>query len=133
MKYMISSEEKPQKFPIYYMHSNIDSFILYNIENDKKEITAKDLQYKIVDNENIFHDSLWHLDFDGYVNRLGVGVGMWVINIENNHVEGNAYILKFKCSNNMAEYEALIIGSQLVRKLVAKRVSIMGYSKLIIK
>jgi ribonuclease HI len=33
----------------------------------------------------------------------------------------------------MAEYEALILGLQLVRKLGAKRVSIMGDSELIIK
>jgi len=33
----------------------------------------------------------------------------------------------------MAEYEALIMGLQLVRKLVSKRVSIMGDPKLIIK
>lgn len=30
MKYMVSNEEKPQIFPIYSMHSYMDSFILYN-------------------------------------------------------------------------------------------------------
>ncbi|MCY6525060.1 hypothetical protein, partial [Actinobacillus pleuropneumoniae] len=30
MKYMVSSEEKPQNFPIYAVHSDIDSFILFN-------------------------------------------------------------------------------------------------------
>ena len=32
MKYVVSSQEKPQKFPIYSMHSDMDSFILYNAE-----------------------------------------------------------------------------------------------------
>jgi len=32
MKYVVSSQEKPQNFPIYSMHSNMDSFILYNAE-----------------------------------------------------------------------------------------------------
>jgi len=106
---------------------------LYNAEHENKEITAEELKYKIANSENIFHESLWHLEFDGYVNRLGAGVGVQIHNMENNHSEGNAFILNFKCTNNMAKYEALIPGLQLVRKLGAKRVSIMGDSKLIIK
>jgi len=132
MKYMVSSEEKPQNFPIYSMHSDMESFILYNVENDNKEIIAKNLKYKTTDSENIFHESLWHLDFDELVNRLGVGAGVWIHNMENNHAEGHAFRLKLKCTNNMVEYEALILGLQLVRKLGAKRVSIMGDSELIL-
>jgi len=30
MKYVVSSEDKPQKFPIYSIHSDMDSFILFN-------------------------------------------------------------------------------------------------------
>ena len=32
MKYVVSSEEKPQNFPIYAIHSDMDSFILFNDE-----------------------------------------------------------------------------------------------------
>lgn len=140
MKYMVSSDEKPQNFPIYSVHSDMESFILYNVENDNNQniannnqITTKELKCKIADSENIFHESLWHLDFDGPMNRLGVGVGVWTHNIENNHSEGHAFRLNFKCTNNMAEYEALILGLQIIRNIGAKRVSIMGDSELIIK
>jgi len=53
--------------------------------------------------------------------------------MENNHAKGHAFRLNFKCTNNMAKYEALILGLQLVRKLGAKRVSILGDSEMIIK
>ena len=53
--------------------------------------------------------------------------------MENNHVEGDAFILNFKCTNSMAEYEAMILGLQLVMKLGAKIVSVMGDSELIMK
>jgi len=66
------------------------------------------------------------------MNILGEGAGVWIHNMENNHSEGHAFRLNIKCTN-MAEYEALILGIQMVRKLGAKRVSIMGDSKLIIK
>jgi len=32
MKYVASSQEKPQNFPIFSMHSDMDLFILYNAE-----------------------------------------------------------------------------------------------------
>ena len=39
MKYMVSSEEKPQNFPIYVVHSDIDSYILFN---DNSGLTHND-------------------------------------------------------------------------------------------
>lgn len=32
MKYMVSSQDQPQNFPIYSIYSDIDSFILYNTD-----------------------------------------------------------------------------------------------------
>ena len=32
MKYVVSSQDKPQNFPIYSVHLDMDSFILYNAE-----------------------------------------------------------------------------------------------------
>ena len=41
--------------------------------------------------------------------------------------------LEFECTNNIAEYEALILGLQILKKLGAKRIAIHGDSELIIK
>lgn len=38
MKYVVSSQENPQNFPIYSIHSDMDSFILYNAETDLDDI-----------------------------------------------------------------------------------------------
>ena len=53
--------------------------------------------------------------------------------MENNHAEGHAFILKFKCTNNMAEYEALLLGLKLIKSLGAVRVSVLGDSDLVIQ
>jgi len=58
---------------------------------------------------------------------------VWIYNLENNHSEDHAHRLNFKCTNNMAKYEALILGLKLVRSLRAKRVSVMGDFELVIK
>lgn len=33
MTYMLSSQERPDNYPLYSVHTNLDSFILYN-DND---------------------------------------------------------------------------------------------------
>ena len=53
--------------------------------------------------------------------------------LEKNHAEGHAYRLNFRCTNNMAEYEVLLLGLKLVKKLGATRVSVLGDSDLIIQ
>lgn len=163
MKYMVSSQDRPQNLPIYSVHSYTDSFILYNIDQtqetlldsvdtEPKEIvvskqeetiqtlelsTKQGSQYEEklveIDDANYEHEILWHLDFDGSVNKFGAGAGVWIYNLENDHSEGHAYRLNFKFTNNMAEYEALILGLKLVRNLGAIRFSIVGDSELVIK
>ena len=175
MKYVVSIQEKPQNFPIYSVHSDMDSYILYNAESDSsnelevlaaepKEITndkssvqiqeisenndtsdtqekpketkKQDLPIKQIPetlDTNYEHEILQHLEFDGSVNKLGARAGVWVHNLEKNHAEGHAYKLNFRCTNNMVEYEALLLGLKLVKKLGATRVSVLGDSDLIIQ
>ena len=37
MKYMVSSQENPDKSPLYSIHTDLDSFILYNDENPNEQ------------------------------------------------------------------------------------------------
>jgi len=76
---------------------------------------------------------LWYPEFDRSVNKLGAGAGVWIHNRQTNHAEGHAYRLNFRCTNNMAEYEALLLGLKLIKSLGATRVSILGDSDLIIQ
>ena len=102
MKYMVSSVERSINFPIYTTSTDLDSFILCNSETEKiqNKLIVKN---KEPNNDNIFHQSLWNLEFDGLVNKLGAGAGVWITNMETNHLEGHAFRLNFKCTNNMTE------------------------------
>jgi len=82
---------------------------------------------------------LWTKDFDGAVGNDGTGIGIWVhspfsvpYKVTNN-VRVFSYKLAFECSNNEVEYEALIAGLKILRKLNTKRISVYGDSKLVIK
>jgi ribonuclease HI len=76
---------------------------------------------------------LWVLEFDGSVNKLGAGAGVWIHNKEKGYATGKAYRLNFRCTNNMAEYEALLLGLKIAKSLQAPSLSIMGDSDLVIQ
>ena len=42
MKYMVSSQEKPHNYPLYYVHSDLDSFILYNDEDINEQVAREE-------------------------------------------------------------------------------------------
>jgi hypothetical protein len=147
MKYMVSSQEKPHNYPLYLAHSDLYSFILYNdgdlegkisqLESDtthpkenKEIIEAREV--KTVESEELPAD-FWSMDFDGAVNKEGVGAGVWLHNHRSRYSKSHSYKLNFQCTNNIAEYEALMLGLKLLKKVGAKQIMVRGDSELIIK
>jgi len=178
MEYMITTKEKPINHPINYVHTDLESFILYSDsfnDIDSQLVVADDIP-EIAENfievfkregqehRNTIQQSekddgqqaekteekefqhleeeeygLWTMDFDGAVGNDGAGIGIWVRspfsapNKVSSNVRVRSYKLAFDCPNNEAEYEALIAGLKILRKLNAKRIVIYGDSELVIK
>jgi ribonuclease HI len=63
---------------------------------------------------------LWSMDFDGAVSKEGVGEGVWLHNHRNRYSENHSYKLIFQCTNNIAKYEALMLGLKILKKVGAK-------------
>ena len=64
--------------------------------------------------------------------EIQVGAGIW-IRSPIGEPKLLSYKLEFKCTNNVAEYEALILGLKALKDLQAQRISIQGDSELVIK
>jgi ribonuclease HI len=71
------------------------------------------------------------MSFDGAASMEGVGDGVW-INPPKVGTKLCSYKLSFDCTNNMAEYEALILGLKTLKELGARRITVHGDSKIII-
>jgi hypothetical protein len=56
-----------------------------------------------------------------------------VSNSKERYIEIHSYKLNFHFTNNIVEYESLMLGLKLLKRIGAKRISIRGDSKLIIK
>lgn len=73
----------------------------------------------------------WTLYFDNVVNISGNGAGKVIIFPKKKQYPVSVK-LQFECTNNMAEYEACIIGLEVALELKAKKLKVFGYSLLII-
>ena len=74
---------------------------------------------------------MWNMSFDGAASREGEGFGVW-INPPKIGTKLCSYKLIFDCTNNMVEYEALILGLKTLKELGARRIVVHGDSKLVI-
>jgi ribonuclease HI len=147
MKYMVSSQEKPHNYPLYSVHSDLDSFILYydgdTGEQDTQvmeDTSSQDEGQEIIEvarMKNVITEELpadfWSMDFDGAVSKEGAGAGVWLHNHRNRYSENHSYKLNFQCTNNIVEYEALMLSLKLLKKVGAKQIMVRGDYELIIK
>ena len=67
--------------------------------------------------------------FDGSVAKVGAGV--YIISPIRDF-KALSYKLTFECTNNVAEYEYLLLGLHALKDLGAQRIQVLGYSKLVI-
>ncbi|PKI69672.1 hypothetical protein CRG98_009943, partial [Punica granatum] len=73
----------------------------------------------------------WKMYFDGAVNSTGSGIGAVLISPEGRHFPVTAKI-DFPCTNNIAEYEACILGLQVAIDLKVKELEVFEDSMLTI-
>ena len=95
-------------------------------KKDKKETNEQEgLERKNKD------EGLWKMYFDGLVAEIGDGASVYIISPIRD-TKAYSYKLVFECTNNVAEYEALLFGLHALKDLGAKRVQIFGDSELVV-
>ncbi|PKI69349.1 hypothetical protein CRG98_010255 [Punica granatum] len=73
----------------------------------------------------------WKMYFDGAVNSVGSGVGAVLISPDGRHYPVAAKV-DFSCTNNVAEYEACILGLQAAIDFKVKELEVFGDSMITI-
>ncbi|XP_062100713.1 uncharacterized protein LOC133806635 [Humulus lupulus] len=111
----------------------LSDLLTYSSNNDKdwtpKEIPGGLPEAMVCDDEI---QKKWIITFDGSSTSNGGGAGIVLTNPEGkNHTQANK--LSFDCTNNEAEYEALILGMTAALNMEVKKVVIKGDSKLVIQ
>jgi len=95
-------------------------------ENKGKEMTEQDaLEAKQK------REGQWIMYFDGSVAKTGAGAGVYII-YPIHGFKDLSYKLMFECTNNVSEYEALLLGLHALKDLGAQKIRVLGDSELVI-
>ncbi|XP_052487963.1 uncharacterized protein LOC105771857 [Gossypium raimondii] len=95
------------------------------------DFSNEDLMYVASTEENPQRDHEWRLNFDGASNAIGNGIGAVLVSPSGDHYPV-ASKLDFDCTNNMAEYEACIMGIHAAIERNIKVLRVYGDSALVI-
>ena len=84
---------------------------------------------KNIKDENI--DEFWKMYFDGAYSKAGKGAGIVVIS-PSNKIYNFSFRLEFEASNNVVEYEALLLGLETAKYKGIKKLNIKGDLNLVV-
>ncbi|KAL3730345.1 hypothetical protein ACJRO7_027366 [Eucalyptus globulus] len=87
--------------------------------------------HSLDDRISIVEEDTWTMFFDGAVNLSGSGTGAVLISPNGQHYPVAAKLM-FPCTNNIAEYEACILGLQAAIGMEVSKLKVFGDSALII-
>ena len=96
---------------------------------------AKDSQKKLTSanvHKELCSNKIWKCYFDGALSKEGTVAGFIFISPEGNFLPFS-FKLEFESTNNVAEYEALILSLQTDKHMGIQSISVFGDSKLIIR
>lgn len=125
------TKERSSNSPMHRQEK--DDFSCFVLQ--EAEETAKDKKVWLpstIKNEDLTVTGVWKLYFDGAYSRDGSGVGIFYISPKG-HFFPFCYRLEFDSTNNITEYEALVLGLGDAKVLGVQCVSIFGESEFVVK
>ena len=69
--------------------------------------------------------------FDGSMAKVAAGASVYIISPIRDF-KALSYKINFECTNNVVEYEALLLGLNALKDMEARRVQVMGDLELVI-
>ena len=109
----LADRTKDEYEPMKFEFSDEDLMTIFQVEDESTE------------------QDTWKLYFDGASNILGHDIGPILISLEGEYCPFTAR-LNFNCTNNVAEYEACIIGLQAAIDNKVNNLKVYGDSTLVI-
>ena len=120
--------DQPRNHPIYAIDQYFGCFQFCSNQTHETQVKIEDVIESTVPNQT----DIWKLFFDGSYTKDGSGAGVVLISPEKENITQSCK-LDFEVTNNVAEYEAFLLGLQLAKILKVQNLSVYTDSKLIIK
>jgi hypothetical protein len=108
LAYIISDEENPTNHPIFSLGIDLGCSLLQLNDAPEPPLEIKKKPITFCENSPPF-TSMWKILLDGASSKEGVGDGVVFVS-PSQETTTLSYKLEFESTNNVAEYEALILG-----------------------
>jgi ribonuclease HI len=131
LAYIVSDEADPTNHLIFALDSDLGSSLLQF--NDTPEAPFQIRKQPIFNHEiPPPTTSVWKMFFDGASSSEGTGAGV-VFVMPCQETISLSYKLEFEATNNVAEYEALVMGLRVTKEMGIEGVAVFGDAELIIQ
>jgi hypothetical protein len=108
LEYIISDEEHPTNHPIFSLDVDLGSSLLQLTDALETPLEIRKQSLTLCEHSPLI-TSVWKIFFDGASSREGAGDGVVLVSPVQ-EIVSLSFKLEFKPTNNVAEYEALILG-----------------------
>ena len=134
LAYIVSDHQNPVNHPIYEVEQDLGTSILHLLADQESlvPVLSKEKVGEVTNEENMEGNKIWKLFFDGASSREGEGVGVVLISPTNQTVT-ISYKLQFEMTNNIVEYESLILEMKTAKDLGVDEITIFGDSELVVQ
>jgi hypothetical protein len=133
LAYVISDEKNPSNHPIYSVDTGMGSCILQMDDSLPDTLLLKNpIDQATVQPIETEEDNLWTMFFDGACTKDSIGAGVVLIS-PSKKTSHLSFKLDFKVTNNIAEYEALLLGMNEAKERKIKKLQVFGDADLIIQ
>ena len=127
MDYLVSDHNNPTNHPIYVVEDDLGSSI-FHMSDEMVEVSIRKTTTAVKESEDNF---VWKMYFDGACSREG-SVARIVFISPTKEVIPMSYKLEFDTTNNINEYEALLLGLKVAKDMGIDKLFVFGDSELII-
>jgi hypothetical protein len=130
LAYIINDEANPTNHPIFVVETDLGSNILQLTDDPQSpiEITKQPIKTFETPPQNT---PVWKMFFYGASSKESVGVGVVFIS-PTQEIVSLYYELEFETKNNVAEYEALVLGLRATKYMKIEELAMFGNVELIV-
>jgi ribonuclease HI len=129
--YIINDEANPTSHPIFALDTDLGSSVLQLTNSPEPLLKLR----KPPTTSHEFPPSItpiWKMFFDGACSREGARAGVFFVSPTQETIY-LSYKLEFEATNNVVEYEALVLGLKSTREMGIQKVAVFGDALLVVQ
>jgi hypothetical protein len=139
LAYTVSDPQNPNNYPVYVVDQDLGHCLLSLddslYECTKENCTEEEKQKIEKANKNANSVEVWKMYFDGASSWEGPGAGVLFVAHDDEFIIPLSYIFQWDIdyTNNICEYEDLVLGLKAARKSKIENLRVYGDAELIVK